>query len=848
MNQVLYLKTGETILTTEKENAYTVIKGTVRVYMVPDKNGELGRRALLTTVKENHGIPSLNFTDMDYRNWKFMIVAVDDAELMVLEGGTTGPLKKKFSFICDISNYDLEGFEEGFVDKYNMILAREDAFFIKTKKEKDAVLKRTDRLVESVCNPNIEEIEYGENVNLLYSTVALLCERTGIHIETFDKICEYSGENISIRDIARVSHFSVREVILEKGWNKKDIGPIVTYTDEGDPIAFVPRGQSGYGYVRNGIYHKRIPKDVAEKINPRAYMLYRPLPEKSLSWSDVVSFSLKSLNRTDIASMIILSVLVTLISLIIPSLTQRVYDAYIPAKSDSRIVLGGIIAFAFMISALMFSLVKSINAMRLNSHLKYDLQNAIYQRVYEFPENFFRQYESADLGMRVSLFGDCAQSLIMMIFTLVIAVVNSIIYTVKMLSYSAFLSLLGVAVVVIVCCMNILISRLSLRYENGISQLSSQASSKLYQFVSGIDKIRMAGVEDRAVYEYLSPLAKKRKADIDRGSLRDIQNLMAVLLDGLVPVISYIFLYYRANELSTGNYVAFISAFGLATSAIMSLGDIVTSFVILKPTLERIRPLLEQIPETTNNKISPGKLSGEIDIDHVSFAYGENEPEVIKNISLHISEGEYVGIVGSSGCGKSTLIKLLLGFEYPTSGKIYYDDQSTDMIDLQQFRRQLGVVLQNGQLIAGSIYENITITSPEATMDQVKQAVKMVNLSRDISEMPMGFHTILSENAETISGGQKQRILIARAIISNPKIILMDEATSALDNISQAQVCSALEKMNCTRIVIAHRLSTIKDCDRIIVLDEGRIAEQGTFDELYAKKGLFYLLASRQMA
>ena len=242
-----------------------------------------------------------------------------------------------------------------------------------------------------------------------------------------------------------------------------------------------------------------------------------------------------------------------------------------------------------------------------------------------------------------------------------------------------------------------------------------------------------------------------------------------------------------------------------------------------------------------------GDLTGMVEISNVSFAYDKDSPPVIKDISLRIKPGEYIGIVGASGCGKSTLLKLLLGFEKPQTGRIYYDGRDIDGMDKRELRKRFGVVLQNGGLITGSIYDNITITTPSATREQVLQAVRDAGLEKDVADMPMGLNTVLSEGDGSISGGQKQRILIARAIVGKPKLLFFDEATSALDNATQAVVCESLEKLNATRIVIAHRLSTIIHCDRIFVMDAGRIVEEGSFEQLMKQKGLFYHLASRQI-
>ena len=268
----------------------------------------------------------------------------------------------------------------------------------------------------------------------------------------------------------------------------------------------------------------------------------------------------------------------------------------------------------------------------------------------------------------------------------------------------------------------------------------------------------------------------------------------------------------------------------------------------IKPAYDRCKPILQTLPEWDEDTIMPGNLTGDIEVNHVTFSYNESSGVVLDGISVPIKAGEYVGIVGSSGCGKSTLLKLLLGFEKPDVGKVYYDGKDIDSMDKRELRKKFGVVLQDGKLISGSIFENITITAPGTKLERVKQVVKEVGLEDDINQMPMGLHTVLSENSGTISGGQQQRILIARAIVNKPKIIFFDEATSALDNVTQSMVCDSLERLKATKVVIAHRLSTVMNCDRILVMDKGKIVEQGSYEELMDMKGLFYQLAIRQIS
>ena len=257
-------------------------------------------------------------------------------------------------------------------------------------------------------------------------------------------------------------------------------------------------------------------------------------------------------------------------------------------------------------------------------------------------------------------------------------------------------------------------------------------------------------------------------------------------------------------------------------------------------------PILKTEPETTENKTMVTSLKGNIELSNVYFRYTDNMPYVVDGMSLKIKAGEYIAIVGTTGCGKSTLMRLLLGFETPEKGAIYYDGKDMSKLDLRSLRRRIGAVTQDGSLFQGDIYSNIVISAPQLTLDEAWEAAEMAGIAESIRSMPMGMQTIISEGQGGISGGQKQRLMIARAVAPKPKVLMFDEATSALDNKTQKQVSDALDSLKCTRIVIAHRLSTIRNCDRILVLDKGRIIEDGTYDELIAKKGFFAELVERQ--
>lgn len=429
-----------------------------------------------------------------------------------------------------------------------------------------------------------------------------------------------------------------------------------------------------------------------------------------------------------------------------------------------------------------------------------------------------------------------------------ISALFSIVYLVRMCSYSGKLSWVGFGMYLIYILLIVWVTKLSLKGEARIADADAQASSKLYQYLNGVDKIRMAGVEEYALLSYMGPYTQQQSEEIKVNRFVSSKEALSGVISSIFSIVLYYIIVTKNIDLSIGAFVAFNTAFGSFTGSLNSLVEELLKVYQEKEIVTRFWPIFEAVPEDDENKEIPSEMSGGISLERVSFAYEAGGKNVLDNLSIEIKPGEYVGIVGSSGCGKSTLLKLLLGFEYPQSGIVTIDGKDLRSIDKSAYRRQLGVVLQNGKLISGSIYENITITAPHVTMARVNEVIRQVGLEEDIRQMPMGIHTVLSENCNTISGGQQQRILIARAIVGAPKILIFDEATSALDNLTQATVSENLDKMNVTRIVVAHRLSTIKNCDRILVLKDGKIAEEGDYESLMAQEGLFYALATRQIA
>lgn len=365
-----------------------------------------------------------------------------------------------------------------------------------------------------------------------------------------------------------------------------------------------------------------------------------------------------------------------------------------------------------------------------------------------------------------------------------------------------------------------------------------------YALISGIQKIKLAGAEKRAFARWGDLYAESARLVYDPPVFLKLNSVISLA----ISLTGTIVMYYMAvrSGVSVADYYAFSTAYGMVSGAFMSLAGIALSAAQIRPILAMVKPFFDEVPEISDGKQVLTRLSGGIELSHVSFRYSDDMPLVIDDLSLKIRPGQYVAIVGKTGCGKSTLLRLLLGFEKPQKGAVYYDGRDLEKIDLRSLRRRIGVVTQNGKLFQGDIYSNIVISAPWLTQQDAWEAAELAGIAEDIRKMPMGMNTVISEGSGGISGGQKQRLMIARAVAPKPRVLMFDEATSALDNVTQKKVSDALEQLKCTRIVIAHRLSTIRQCDRIIVLDNGKIAEDGTYDELIAADGAFAELVARQ--
>jgi ATP-binding cassette subfamily C protein len=564
---------------------------------------------------------------------------------------------------------------------------------------------------------------------------------------------------------------------------------------------------------------------------------------------DLLVFGMRGA-AADLTTILMMGIASGLLAVLLPVAMGITFDSIIPGADRSGLLAVSVFLGIAAVASALFELTRNFAVLRLEGRMDAAMQAAVWDRLLQLPVPFFRDYTAGDLAMRSLAISQIREMLTGSTLESIFSGIFSAFSFALMFYYSWRLAVLGTALTVIFFLVPIVVGILQVRRLRALSEVQGRISGMVLQFVSGISKLRVTGKELRAFTVWAREFTLQK---LQATAARRLSNGLAVFMS-VFPLLCSGAIFYCNSllvadgvvSLTTGAFLAFHAAFFQFLAGALALSSAAVSVLGIVPMFERARPILETLPESSAGKGEPGELTGNIEVTHAFFRYRPDSPLVLRDLSLSVRPGEFVALVGASGCGKSTLFRLLLGFERLDSGAIHFDGQDLAGMNPQAVRRQMGVVLQQGQLQTGNVFENIA-GARVLTMDDAWNAARLAGLDEDIRAMPMGMHTVISEGGGGLSGGQRQRLMIARAIASRPRILLFDEATSALDNQTQAIVSRSLEALDATRIVIAHRLSTIVKADRIFVLEAGRVVQSGTFAELMAQEGLFAKLAQRQL-
>ena len=647
--------------------------------------------------------------------------------------------------------------------------------------------------------------------------------------------------------ILRPRGIMMRDIQLKGEWWQECVGPLLGYAKDGRLVALIPT-KTGLGYQyreQDGSIRKIGKREMAEELKPTAITFTKALPLKPLTVKDFVAFTWSVVSGPNALLLTLCALVVVLLGMFTPMVNKLIFDTVIPTGDAFDLLpITGLLIGA-TVGTLLLTLTRNLYIIRIQHIVELHLQNAIMARTFLLSPTFFSKHSSGELTAKLQNIASLASIINESIIGAMLSAALSIIYLVQVYIYGGKLLWPALGIIAVQAVVLVLNYRRIVDMQQKYTERATRLSGLEYNLFAGIQKLKLTGSEDRAFVRWLDHYSNTAQFNYNPSFENRLYSALIALMG--IGGTMLIFWSTLSNGVTTSDYIAFSSAFGMITAAMNHLNGVVPNLAQIKPLLESVKPILEAVPEMEDKAPQVEDLFGGIEVSGVSFRYQEDGPLILDDLSLKIEPGEYVGIVGKSGCGKSTLMRLMLGFEQPLSGGIYYDNYDLSKVDKASLRRKIGCCLQSGSLFTGDLFHNITITAPWATHDDAWVALRMACLEDDVRRMPMGLHTVVSEGGGGFSGGQKQRILIARALISKPDIIFFDEATSALDNISQKAVSDNLDELMCTRVVIAHRLSTIRHCDRIIVLDKGKIVEQGTFEELMANKGLFYEMSLRQL-
>ena len=602
----------------------------------------------------------------------------------------------------------------------------------------------------------------------------------------------------------RQSGIMYRSVKLEKGWYRDAAGAMLGRLKSGEVVALLPDKFGRYGFFNPNTQKRvKLNRKTQEWFEEDAYCFYKPFPLKKIGIRDLIKYIFSTIDVSVIVYIVAITLFATLVGMITPKITKILFSDVLESKSLQLLLSVACFYVCTSLSLLLIRGIKSLLMNRVSIQMDVSVQAATMARVLSLPPNFFKNYSSGEITSRAQSINSLCTTLVQTFLSTGLTSLFSLLYITQVFVYAKELVVPALCVTIATLVFSVVSSLVQMKISEKQMELSGKMSGLTYQIITGVQKIKLSGSEKRVFARWLNHYSEEAKLTYNPPKFLLFNGVISTAISLVGTIVMYFFAVQ--SNVSVADYTAFNSAYGMLSGALMSVAGIALTAARIKPVFEMAKPIMNAEPEISEGKQTVTKISGGIELSHVSFRYDVNSPLVVDDLSLKIKPGQYVAVVGKTGCGKSTLLRLLLGFEKPQKGAIYYDGKDLETLDLRSLRKKIGVVTQNGKLFQGDIYSNIVISAPYLSVDDAWKAAEIADIAEDIRKMPMGMHTIISEGAGGISGGQKQRLMIARAVAPNPKVLMFDEATSALDNITQKKVSEALDGLKCTRIVIVNR-------------------------------------------
>ena len=580
----------------------------------------------------------------------------------------------------------------------------------------------------------------------------------------------------------------------------------------------------------------------------RRYELEKKLEKFGFRWFiPVVSKYMPFLRNV-----LFLSLLLQLLGLASPIFTQNIIDKVLVHRAADALdilVLGMALCTIFQnwmqcLRAYLFTNIASKMDVALSSRL--------FKNITALPVSYFQKWQVGDVVSRLGELQTLRSFMTGSSLTIILDIIFAIVYFIVMFLYSRILSLVVLVMIPLFVILNLVVAPIFKRMINDKFLIGSENRSFLIEAITGIHTVKSSTIENSFTRRYEEQLARFVKASFDVVNLANVANSIGTFLFSMFNLaILWVGAYnVMEGEISVGELIAFQMIAGQLIAPVMRLINQWQYFQQIRVSMERLADIMDEETEPAFNpsRTTLPSLRGDIALEKLAFSYSPESGKVLDNVNIKIPAGMKVGIVGRSGSGKSTLTKLIQRLYLPDTGRILIDGVDIAQVEPAWLRRQIGVVLQDSKLFSGTVEENIRIACPNATHEDVVNAAKLAGADEFVSQLAHGYETFVGERGSLLSGGQRQRIAIARALISNPRILIFDEATSALDYESENIIMSNIEPISRgrTMLMIAHRLSTVRDCDAIIVIEKGRIIEAGSHDELMKRNGVYAKLHQAQ--
>lgn len=712
----------------------------------------------------------------------------------------------------------------------------------------EAVRAQADRTLLASIGKRSSKRTTAADADATYAACKLVAQAAGISLtEPTQK--GTGGDRLDpVEQVALASRVRTRAVRLDGRWWRDNVGPLVGHRAlSGAPVALLWR-RGGYVAVHPSTGRETpIEKANADEFEPRAVMFYRPLPERGLSPLRLLRFCMQG-TRGDLTGLLLSGLVTVAIGALVPIATGKVLGEFVPKAQTDLIVQ---VCMAVMLSSVVsaaFMLLQNLTILRLEGRVEATLQPAVWDRLLRLPTRFFTERSTGELASAAMGISSIRRLLAGVGPTVAQSVTVGAMNLGLLLWFSVPMAMAAIGMLVVIAAVFLGLGLWQVRWQRRLVVLSNKLNNQAFQTLRGLPKLRVAAAENYAYAAWASQFARSRELQQKVGRIKNLTSVLGAVYLPLCTLLMFMLLAGPARgSMSAAAFLTFNTSVTMVLTSVTQLTGAFVSAVAALPLFEEIKPVLDATPEVRTASTRPGPLSGALEARRLSFRYSDDGPLVLDDVSFEVRPGEFVAVVGPSGCGKSTLLRLLIGFDRPVSGSVLYDGQDLAALDQSAVRRQCGVVLQHAQPFTGSILDVICGTEPY-TPEEAMAAAEMAGLAEDIKRMPMGLHTIVAGSG-AVSGGQRQRLMIAQALIRRPRILFFDEATSALDNETQRTVIESTKALNATRIVIAHRLSTVMDADRVVVMEDGKVVQQGPPAQLLADTGgRLHELVRRQMA